>query len=126
MPIKYCCAIKDNFSDLHFGKKFDWIITKDVLEHMEEKDIDNLLTSALDMTDQMFHVIPLGDNNGKFVIPAYELDKTHIQRNSIDWWIKKFQSKGWNNVQFSFNVRGVKDNWTKEYEHGNGFFVLKK
>lgn len=109
-----------------FDKKFDWIISKDVLEHVPEETIDIFLEQAIKKTDKMFHVIPLADNDGKFIIPEYDMDKTHILRKNLNWWIEKFKSKGWNSVSFDYNVRGIKDNWTSKYEQGNAFFIVKK
>ncbi len=123
---EYCSILENNLEKIYSEKKFDWIITKDVLEHMEEIDIDNFLKDSLEITDKMFHVVPLGNNNRNYIVPAYELDKTHIQKMPVEWWISKFKNNGWGIVEHFFNVRGVKDNWTKEYEYGNGFFVLKK
>lgn len=73
----------------------------------------------------MFHVIPLGNGNGKYVVPEYEMDKTHILIKDVDWWLDKFKSRKWKVKSFSYNVPGIKDNWTKKYKRGNGFFVLE-
>lgn len=123
---EFCRILNGNLTDLFADHKFDWVMSKDVLEHMLDEDIDNFLSNSIMITDRMFHVVPLGGEDGKYVIPAYELDKTHIQRHTIDWWVQKFKANGWNNIEYNYNVKGVKDNWTKEFDFGNAFFILNK
>jgi len=120
------CKIIEGDNMIPFEKNFDWIITKDVLEHINEEGVDKFLEEVYKKSDKMFHVIPLADNNDKFIIPEYEFDKTHILKKSSDWWINKFKSHGWTNILFSYSVKGIKDNWVSKYEKGNGFFVVKK
>lgn len=122
--VKYCYLNKQNFSLSE--QTFDWIISKDVLEHLEEKSINEFLSLAKHKTDKMFHVVPLGDKNDNFIIPAYNYDNTHIQKKTINWWIKKFKLHGWTNISYTFHVPGIKDNWTKQYPKGNAFFTIKK
>lgn len=124
--VRHVCRLMKNNHTIPFEHKFDWIISKDVLEHIEETDIDAFLEKAHEAAERMFHVIPLADKQGNLVIPEYELDKTHISKKDPDWWIKKFESKGWRLVSFSYGVKGIKDNWTKKYEKGNAFFTLVK
>jgi predicted TPR repeat methyltransferase len=118
---EYCYLVKnDIFED---GKKYNWLMTKDVLEHMNESDIDKLLSQSVKNVKSMFHVIPLG-NDGNFIVPEYHDDPSHIQIQSKDWWIAKFKEHGWNTVNFDYKVNGIKDNWTEKYEFGNGYFTL--
>lgn len=121
----FCKLITKEDKLIPFDIGFDWIITKDVLEHLDELMIDNLLIQAKKKTSKMFHVIPLGDENDKFIIPEYEKDKTHILAKTKEWWIEKFNENGWRTVSFDYNIKGLKDNWTQRYEKGNGFFILK-
>jgi cyclopropane fatty-acyl-phospholipid synthase-like methyltransferase len=109
-----------------FNLDFDWIISKGVLEHLTEKDIDFFLDDARKHAHRMFHVIPLGDENGKFIIPHYHEDTSHIQIQHESWWSKKFELHGWHIKQFEYQVRGIKENWTRQFEKGNGFFILEK
>lgn len=124
--VRHVCRLMSDVADIPFGHKFDWIISKDVLEHIEEKGIDIFLKEAHKIADRMFHVIPLADKRGKLIIPEYELDKTHILKKDLEWWTNKFESMGWKLASFSFSVEGIKDNWTRKYEKGNAFFSLAK
>jgi SAM-dependent methyltransferase len=64
------------------GFHFDYVIAKDVLEHMPLEDILRFLDS-LDASN-IFVVVPLGDGT-RYHVPAYELDKTHIVRQPLEW-----------------------------------------
>jgi cyclopropane fatty-acyl-phospholipid synthase-like methyltransferase len=121
---KYCKLIK-NKDYAPIKKKFNWIITKDVLEHLTVDQISKFLKTYINFSNKMFHVIPLGDNK-KFRIKDYHLDKSHLQMNNEKWWINLFKKNGWETVNFNYHVKGVKDNWAEVNLKGNGFFTLKK
>jgi len=118
---EYCYLLQDAIFEVN--RKYDWLLTKDVLEHMSESDIDKLLDQSIGKVRNMFHVIPLGED-GKFVVPEYHDDPSHIQIQSREWWIEKFKEHGWQTINFAYKVDGVKDNWTDKYEFGNGYFTL--
>ena len=122
----YCQLIKIDSKLIPFNFNFDWIITKDVLEHMDEKTLDKFLKCSFKKTNKAFHIVPLSDNNNNFIIPEYDKDKTHTLAKNVSWWKDKFESFGWVNTSFSYCVRGIKDNWTEKYKYGNGFFILEK
>jgi len=118
---EYCYLLQDAIFEVN--RKYDWLLTKDVLEHMSESDIEKLLDQSIGKVRNMFHVIPLGED-GKFVVPEYHDDPSHIQIQSREWWIEKFKEHGWQTINFAYKVDGVKDNWTDKYEFGNGYFTL--
>ena len=106
-----------------FEHDFDWIIAKDVLEHIPYERIDSLLEHFTEKTKKCFFIIPLG--NGKnFHITEYENDITHIIREETDWWIDKFSKNGFEVLKWSYDVSKVKESW-KHYRNGNAFFILK-
>ena len=117
--------LADKNNIIPFDKTFDWLITKDVLEHMTEDALDNFLKVSRKAAKNSFHVIPLGDEKECFVIPAYELDTTHVLKKPKDWWIDRFEKAGWKLKTFCYCVPGIKENWTSQYEKGNGFFVFE-
>lgn len=104
------------------GRNYNTVIAKDVFEHIEPHDLSEILEQLLKITDRIFCVVPLGDGN-KYIIPEYEGDITHVIRQPKDWWIKHFESSGWQVRFFSYLLDGVKDNWS-HYKQGNGFFVI--
>lgn len=105
-------------------QEFDWIIAKDVLEHVEyvEANITLLMDVA---TKGLFVVVPLSQfDNGKYVVSDYEKDITHKQRYTLSSWVRMFLRPGWR-VEASYRVHGVKDNYSK-WEKGNGFIVARR
>lgn len=101
---------------------YSWVIAKDVFEHIAYEEIDEVLKKILNHSENLFAIVPLGDD-GKYVVPAYELDKTHIIRENLDWWKKKFQYNGFEVVKAEYKVKYLKENWAS-YEMGNGFLTL--
>ena len=101
---------------------FHFTISKDTFEHMKLKDIKRLLTN-LD-SKVLFVIVPLGDGK-RYFIPAYELDKTHIHRQSLSWWTALIKSTGWNIKSAVPTVPGIKDNWNYQSE-GNAFIVAER
>ena len=125
---EYCRLINEP-TDIknHFDFKFDWILSKDVFEHIPLGNLDDSLITLSSIASKMFAVIPLGiDNqNTKYYIPIYENDISHSIRMSDSWWKETFSETGWEVTNFSFCFKGVKENWTNKWEKGNGFFVLE-
>jgi hypothetical protein len=68
---------------------FDFIFSKDVLEHipMEElvKTIPTLLSRCMKAA---IFIVPLAKSEGgEYIYPADELDKTHIHRKTLQGWV---------------------------------------
>lgn len=112
--------------------QYDWIIAKDVLEHVEayQDAIDSMMCQA---AVGVFVVVPLGGqdgspliNDGRYVIPEYEQDVTHRWRWTLAQWAAYFMRPGWE-VTASYRVKGVKDNWYRDgWEKGNGFLICRR
>lgn len=122
----FCRCSTGDVDVVPFDRSFDWVISKDVLEHLDEKAVDRFMAAVGKHTKRMFHVIPLANSHGKFVVPEYERDTTHVLRQTSDWWQKRFEHHGWHCESFDFDVPGIKENWTSRYPKGNGFFILKR
>lgn len=106
-----------------FNRSFDWVVTKDVLEHMDTESLHTFFEKYSDVSEKQYHVIPLGDQ-GKFRIPEYHLDKSHIQIHSEDWWENLFNQYGWKIKSLKYKTTGIKENWSEHHPKGNGFFTL--
>ena len=102
---------------------FDFVIAKDVFEHIKPEDLEEILTILSSISSTIFCVIPLGEK-GKYVVPEYESDVTHIVREDMGWWRGFFQKNGLEVRSSVYRVPGVKDNWS-HYKKGNGFFILR-
>lgn len=121
--LQYCRLIKRP-SDA-FDQSYDWLLTKDVLEHMEFADLKELLVSARNSVKRMFHVFPLGDD-GAYRIAEYHEDVTHIHAENEQWWCNLFEDCGWKIVDKGYGIDGLKDNWKDVHSEGNYFVILEK
>lgn len=102
---------------------YDFVISKDVFEHIDPTSLKNILLELRKKTECMFVIVPLG-NGEKYIIDSYELDTTHIIRENKDWWTNLFLECGFKIDMFSYKMKGIKENYNK-FETGNGFFILK-
>lgn len=113
----------DNSPPMLSGE-FDWIIAKDVLEHVQQvqETIDKLMFAS---KVGVFVVVPLSIiNGGSYLVPEYEKDVTHIHRLTLPTWANMFTRHGWS-VTLAYRVSGVKDNYA-DYERGNGFITARR
>lgn len=117
--VEHCGNSIIPFTDMHF----DWIISKDVLEHVEAPYLQNILATLKAFCKGLFVVVPLGECD-KFNVPAYNLDPTHKLAKSLYWWCDQFTLSGWKLKMAEYKIEGIKDNWAS-FEQGNGFFVLR-
>lgn len=115
--------IADGCTSDTFDITFDFIISKDIFEHIPENSIDNLLSDLRNLGNKLLAIIPLGDSKDNFIIPSYHLDKTHVLIKDKDWWLNTFKRVGYNVEYFSYCVDDVKGNWSN-FEKGNGVFLL--
>lgn len=115
--------ITDDIPVLSATTRYDWCIAKDVLEHIDYNNIDLVLKKISTSCINTFAIVPLG-KDGKYIVDAYELDKTHMIRESLEWWRDKFTKNNLDVVSSSYKMNHIKENYT-EFEQGNGFFILK-
>ncbi len=106
------------------GSQWDWILAKDVLEHLNETDCRNQLAAFRRITDHLFIAVPLGDGN-KYVISEMECDVTHKIRQPLWWWSSLVEEAGFKIVSSAFTMPGVKENWTRKHPFGNGFIIAQ-
>ena len=105
-------------------KRFDFIICKDVLEHMSAHLVGETLKTLAKHTDRVFIVVPLGDGE-KYLVPSYELDITHVIREPLSWWESEVSKAGFECIQARYECGHLKGNY-KQYPNGNGFLVGTK
>ena len=123
--VNNCHPEVQEYISLPNEKKYDLLICKDVLEHIEVKDIPGVLENFKDKSHQFFFTIPLGDKD-RFRIREYEVDITHVTKKDEEWWINMFESQGFKLNKFSYQFGSIKKKWIDQYPYGNGFFVLQK
>ena len=102
----------DNF------KECDLLLAKDILEHIPYDHIVDQMNVLRSRCHYIFAIIPLAEN-GKYIIPAYELDKSHFIREDKDWWIKIFQDAGFKNFKATTDLGPFKANWQEVDSKGN-------
>lgn len=110
-----------------FARDYDWMVSKDVFEHLSEEELKSMLNAASKRIKRIFAALPLGkDDESGFVVPEYDRDITHVTIKPLEWWMSLFENNGWNVERVSHSQRGVKDNWTAAWPRGNAFFVLSR
>lgn len=98
---------------------FDWVIAKDVFEHIDYKHIEKVISQLSTKGKNLFCVVPLGAN-GKFVVPSYDLDVTHRIRKPLSWWVALLANNGFYVRSANYDYFGLKTNYSK-WKGGNGF-----
>ena len=116
-------AVKDYVSSPN-DKVYDLLICKDVLEHINEVTIPDVLEKFLRKSNQFFFTIPLGDND-RFRIREYEVDVTHVTKKDEEWWINMFERNGFKLKEFRYTLGSIKEKWIPDNPYGNGFFILE-
>lgn len=106
------------------NREFDWVIAKDVFEHIPYDKILNVFSKLNKISKKMFIAVPLGDKNG-FVVPSYNTDVTHCICESLAWWVLKLKESGFVIKKASYNFPYLKENYSK-WKQGNGFIVVKR
>ena len=101
-------------------------VVKDVFEHMTKEQLPEMLANIAKVTDTIMCIIPMGDN-GKYRIPEYHMEISHLIIEDESWWANKFKECGWKVVRSTPHVNGLKDNWQSHADGlGNHVFVLEK
>lgn len=108
------------------AKKFDYLIAKDVLEHIPDDELDRTITTLMNKARKaVFAVVPLSPKDGEpYVVPEYEADVTHCQRRTLGWWVKALTRQGFC-VSACHLVPGIKQNY-EHFHEGNGFIVCRR
>jgi hypothetical protein len=121
--------VKPEVKDVVFGDKnhipkVDVLFGKDVLEHIGYDEITLELHSLTSIASKAFFILPLGEN-GRYRISEYGYDDTHAIIEDEEWWIKTFNSAGYEVEEFYHSLHGFKERWVDRCPHGNGMFRLK-
>lgn len=116
---KYC--VRSSLFPIHI---FNWGIAKDVFEHISYGDISNILKNLNKQIENLFAIVPLGENN-RYYSPLNDMDKTHLICENETWWKNFFEKSNWNIRDFTFKIEGIKDAYYKKTPKAHGFFTLK-
>ena len=105
-------------------KEFSICIAKDVFEHINKTDLIEILKNI--PSERLFAVIPLGDQEGRFISLKNQLDPTHIICEPVDWWLNFFAIQKWEVEKFTYKIQGIKDSYYETHPKAHGFFTLRK
>lgn len=117
-------AGKPEFTDLlgrQFPHGFDWLISKDVLEHVSYEELPTTIKFLSKISRRAFVIVPLG-NGSKYNAAEYELDKTHIIREDANWWRCMFEENGFRVDVVATEMPYIKRSRCKD---SDGFFTLR-
>lgn len=121
--------VKDYVKSIEPGEvlsEHDYVIAKDILEHIPYDQIEKQLEILCNATNiALFAIIPLGAN-GKYLIDAYEMDKSHYIRESVEWWTEKFLEAGFGDVVATTDLGPFKANWQNVDIKGNVLIIANK
>ncbi len=106
------------------GRSYSHAFAKDVLEHGTREQILATLEYVRSVAEIFVVVVPLGDK-GRYRIPEYHLDKTHVTAEDERWWRKIFEEAGWKIYREAERIEGIKDNW-RHWLNGNRVFFLER
>lgn len=102
-------------------QRYDYGFVKDVLEHVAYQDIEQTLAFMASICPAWLIIVPMG-GRGKYKIPEYEYDRTHIIREGARWWLGHVE-RYWHVATAAFRIAGLKDNWWPIHRTGNLFLV---
>ena len=108
-------------SPLDNTHRYQFGFAKDTLEHVAYEDIDDAVAYMASICPRWLMAIPLAEN-GRYVIPEYELETTHIIREDMEWWLGKVGRRLAISL-VSAKVDGLKDKWHAAEPRGNVFIV---
>ena len=111
--------------ELLTAAEFTHIICKDVLEHLTPDQLKETMEKLAKIAPKMMVVIPMGDN-GKYRIPEYHMEVSHLIAEDEEWWEEEFENSGWKVITIKHHILGLKDNWIKSHMYGNAVFVLER
>lgn len=123
-----CRHVRGTDDPAIFARDYDWMLAKDVFEHLLVDELKVLLQRAHDHVRKLFVAVPLAadDQCGTYIVPQYDQDVTHRLAKSMAWWTALFNQDGWRVVRVSHEFPGCKENWTRTWAKANGFFIVER
>ena len=101
----------------------DFCIAKDVLEHIDYEKVGTVLQSIKAST--IFAIVPLGNEN-RYYSQCNHLDDSHIICEDSDWWINTFLINGWDMINFTYRIDGIKESHYQSHPKAHGFLWCKR
>ena len=116
--VKHFMRLCTNRKPVPFGDvKFDFIIAKDVLEHIPSTFLSLTLQSLFSVSTRktkLFVMVPLAKySGGPYLLDLSENDATHVIREDLEGWKRLLGHKIWNVEDASYCVPGICDKYSK-------------
>lgn len=112
------CIKSDSSLQIPHWPEFDYILAKDVLEHIEVSNLSNVLIQLRKLSPRLLVVVPLGDGINYF-ISDYENDPSHVIKEDLPWWENLLLSHNFK-IKSTYDVGILKENWKDLHPKGNG------
>jgi SAM-dependent methyltransferase len=127
--IKPFLTISTKEDPVPWAGTFDWIIAKDVFEHLTKEEVkytlDTFVNHSLGGT-KVFLIVPLAKySNGPYMIAQSEQDRTHIIREDLYGWIELLENSSWKVTTAVDFIKGINEKHTKQRSTA-GFFILEQ
>ncbi len=90
------CSLVESTGKLKFSDNyFDLVVSREVLEHIPEKNIDQCIKEWDRVSNgKMVHIIAVSERG-----PSAVDDPAHINVKSVNWWINKFKKNGYKAIR---------------------------
>jgi cyclopropane fatty-acyl-phospholipid synthase-like methyltransferase len=105
-------------------RKFDYIVSRNTFEHLDEEELEFVLKKFLEMTDTLFFTVPLIDPQTKDYVMQMP-DITHKIKWTNSQWLTFVEKCGWIHTTNYHHIDGLHENF-KNYPNAMGFYVVKK
>lgn len=109
-------------------KSFDWIVSKDVCEHIPSNELDKTLLKLINGARKgVFIIVPLSNRIDKpYIRPEDNQDVTHETRWPLELWLKTIHVLAPDfQVEASYYIPGIKPA-SSQVPFSCGFFTLKR
>lgn len=104
-------------------EKFDYILFKDVLEHLSKKELNKLLYKIKKVTKKIIVIVPLGDGK-KYLYDNDNKDITHKIKEDYNWWRKNL-CKNFKIINETYHLKNIKEKQYHYNKFSTGFFLCE-
>lgn len=114
-------------NQIDYSKSWDYLYSKDTLEHLQVEELCVLLPELLSKTrKKALFIVPLTDISGNYINPADASDATHIIKWGIDGWISLLSKMASDFVvNASYHIPLLKQG-SETHHRSAGFFTLSR
>jgi cyclopropane fatty-acyl-phospholipid synthase-like methyltransferase len=105
------------------NRKFDYVVSRNTFEHLDEKELGKVLKWFTRITKTLFFTVPLVDPQTKDYVMQMP-DVTHKIRWTSAQWMSFAEKHGWVYTTSYPHVEGLHDNF-KNYPNAMGYYLCK-